>query len=286
MYTATAPASAPEATLKVIEPPYYPIVYVRGYAMTASEREEVFQDGYYGFAATSVEKRQAMAPKGDPQVIKPGNQQVADIFEGQLIRFMKLGDYGYADSVNFGLDYSDNPARSIWVSRFYDQDFIGGGIRSIEDHATELATLILETIPDRLKEKGMTLGKDDQDYKVILIAHSMGGLVCRCLIQKLLPALGKDAEAIIHRLVTMGSPHGGIDLGSVPDFMERLVVQNLNPFDSNIFQENRMRQYLNLQQLKPGAAQKDRPKSDDYLYDVHSLGESNFPANRCLCIIG
>ena len=35
-----------------IEPPYYPIVYVRGYAMTAGERADVFHDAYYGFAAT------------------------------------------------------------------------------------------------------------------------------------------------------------------------------------------------------------------------------------------
>jgi hypothetical protein len=38
-----------------IEPPYYPIVYVRGYAMTEGEREETFHDAYYGFSANSVE---------------------------------------------------------------------------------------------------------------------------------------------------------------------------------------------------------------------------------------
>ena len=45
-----------------IQPPYYPVVYVRGYAMTENEREETFHDTYYGFAATSVEKRQAPPP--------------------------------------------------------------------------------------------------------------------------------------------------------------------------------------------------------------------------------
>jgi len=52
--------------------PYYPIVYVRGYAMRAGEREETFNDTYYGFSATSVEKRQAPPP----------NHFEADVFEG------------------------------------------------------------------------------------------------------------------------------------------------------------------------------------------------------------
>jgi hypothetical protein len=77
-----------------IEKPYYPIVYVRGYAMRVAEREETFNDTYYGFSATSVEKRQAPAPQ----------YFEADVFEGQLIRFMKIRDYGYADSVNRGLE--------------------------------------------------------------------------------------------------------------------------------------------------------------------------------------
>lgn len=35
----------PHAKYK-IEPPYYPVVYVRGYAMRESEREETFNDTY------------------------------------------------------------------------------------------------------------------------------------------------------------------------------------------------------------------------------------------------
>ncbi len=42
--------------------PYYPIVYVRGYAMRAGEREETFNDTYYGFSATSVENQGDTAP--------------------------------------------------------------------------------------------------------------------------------------------------------------------------------------------------------------------------------
>src|ERR671916_655430 len=103
-----------------IEKPYYPIVYVRGYAMRHTEREETFNDTYYGFSATSVEKRQAPPP----------DYFEADVFEGQLIRFMKIKDYGYADAVNRGLEiFQGNPSRSIWISRFCDRDYIKQSLR-------------------------------------------------------------------------------------------------------------------------------------------------------------
>jgi pimeloyl-ACP methyl ester carboxylesterase len=250
-----------------IEPPYYPIVYVRGYAMTADEREDTFYDSYYGFAANSVEKREAPPPV----------YFQADVFEGQLIRFMKLGDYRYADASNAGIEeFGDNPSRSMWVCRFYDIDFFSGKTRDIKDHARELETLIRQTIPEQLRPH-VELGKDDADYKVILIAHSMGGLVCRALIQNLLPAGGEDPKRWIHRFVTMGTPHGGIELGRIPDIAERLAAENLNPFNSGIFFPRQMRDYLKL----------------DEKYDVQSLGpqptkreDKGFPIKRCLCLIG
>jgi hypothetical protein len=249
-----------------LQPPYYPIVYVRGYAMRAEEREETFYDTYYGFAATSVEKRQAAPPR----------HFEADMFEGQLVRFMKLGEYSYADSVNKGERVpSAHPGRSLWVCRFYDQDYYDENIRNIEDHAEELRVLVCKTIPDRLRESGLDLGNNDEDFRVILLAHSMGGLVCRTLIQTLLPGHNEDPKRWIHRFVTMGTPHGGIELAAVPDFMERLVARTgFNPMDANIFMEPRMRQYLSL-------------PSD---CDVHSLGPESdtysFPVKRCLCLIG
>lgn len=248
-----------------LEPPYYPIVYVRGYAMTADEREETFHDTYYGFAATSVEKRQAPPP----------DYFEADMFEGQLIRFMKMRDYGYADSVNRGIEvFPDNPTRSLWVCRFYDRDYFGEKIRSIEKHAEELRELVCKTIPERLEELGVNLGPKRAEFRVILIAHSMGGLVCRTLIQNVLPQSNEDPKRWIHRLVTMGTPHRGIDLGRIPDVAERFIADRINPFDSAIFSEDQMRGYLKLGKN----------------FDVHSLGPENgpnvFPVKRCLCIIG
>ncbi len=261
-------------------PPYqikkgsYPIVYVRGYAMTRSEREETFNDAYYGFSATSVEKRQA-SPADD--------YLIADVFEGQMIRFMKMKEeYSYADAANQGFAFHSDPSRSIWISRFYDQDYIRDKVRSIEEHAKELAHLIVNVIPLRLKSAGVQEASIKKDYKVILIAHSMGGLVCRTLLQNILPNSEivtpdsilaadriKDPKNLIHRLVTLGTPHKGIDLGNIPDFIENSIVAMLNPFDASIFKESRMRDYLKLE-------------PDEVL---HSLA-GKFPVKRCLCIIG
>jgi pimeloyl-ACP methyl ester carboxylesterase len=251
-----------------IEPPYYPIVYVRGYAMREADRDETFNDTYYGFSATSVEKRQ----------VPPPDYFEVDLFEGQLIRFMKIKKYGYADSVNRGLELfaespSRNPSRSLWVSRFYDRDVMTQKVRPIEEHAADVMKLITETIPGQLKDAGVDLGADDKDFRVILIAHSMGGLVCRSVIQKLLPARQQDPKRWIHRLVTLGTPHGGIELGQVTDAVERFVGQRFNPFDSGIFQPKQMRKYLAL----------------DASCDLYSLGLDGpfaFPPKRCLCLIG
>lgn len=248
-----------------ITPPYYPIVYVRGYAMTEDEREETFHDTYYGFAATSVEKRQAPPPE----------YLRVDMFEGQLIRLMKLGKFAYFDATNRGLeDSSDNPTRSLWVCRFYDEDVLKDNLRDIEDHAEDLRRMICETIPARLEACGVNLGAKREEYKVILIAHSMGGLVCRTLIQNTLPARNEPPKEWIDRLVTIGTPHKGIELGRIPDFLERAVMRTIKPFKANIFDEKRMREYLKLGKE----------------YEPHSLGNPGgkfaFPVKRCFCLIG
>jgi hypothetical protein len=260
---------------------FYPIVYVRGFAATAGEREETFYDTYYGFAATAVEKR---------NTTKKDNFLYPIVFEGQLIRLLK--EYGYVDAANGGLKLAlsnssgamQDPTRSLWISRFYDRDVMSEKVRPIEEHAEELRRLICEEIPNqfsKLEGVKVDLGENNQDYKVILIAHSMGGLVCRCLIQNLLPnykdgsASDKDPKRWIHRFVTIGTPHNGIELSAIPDFLEELIMSKGNVVNAAIFKEERMREYLKLG--KKGAKGANP--------DLHSLNRK-FPEGRCLCIIG
>ncbi|WP_159476860.1 lipase/acyltransferase domain-containing protein [Dyadobacter sp. 3J3] len=249
---------------------FYPIVYVRGFTPTSGSREDAFYDAYYGYSETSVEKRNAAPPNFAEPII----------FEGQLIRLLK--EYGYVDAANGGLALAlansfgkkQNPARSLWISRFYDRDVIQDKVRPIEEHAEDLRSLICEKIPKELMDAGVDLGKNNGDYKVIIIAHSMGGLVSRCLIQNLLPSQGIDPQQWIHRLITIGTPHGGIELGAVPDFLEDLLAGQANLLNGAIFKETRMRQYLKLNAVNGG------PEPD-----LQSLNNT-LPEGKCLCIIG
>lgn len=285
-----------------ITPPYYPIVYVRGFAATAGEREETFFDTYYGYAATAVEKRAAAPPK----FLEP------IVFEGQLIRFIK--EYGYVDAANGGLRLAletthnprQNPTRSVWISRFYDPDVMAEKVRTIEEHARDLYRQIAVDIPEALEAVGGDLGGKRADYRVVFIAHSMGGLVCRCLLQNPEPVIAafekdfraetkadpdvkvrferymaskKDVPGLVHRLVTLGSPHGGIELSAVPDFLEDLVA-NKNPLGAAIFKPRRMREYLALK-----AQNAKKADEWDAAPAVNTLG-GQFPEGRCLCVVG
>ncbi len=257
-----------------ITAPYYPIVYVRGFAPLQSTRAATFYDAYYGFADTAVDKHETHPTvNSNPEDNKP--QFALDIFEGQLVRFMK--EHGYVDAYNDGLKPlrpGHDPTRSLWICRFYDRDFIEGRVRPIEDHAQELLQMVTRDIPQGLADNGVQVFNEDgvtlrPDYKVILLAHSMGGLVCRTLIQNLFPNQGQRAEDWIHRFVTIATPNGGIDFGNVPDLLEQTIGSALNPLDGAMFQPARMRAYLN---LPDGTA-------------LNSLN-GTFPAERCLSLIG
>ena len=253
-----------------ITPPFYPIVYVRGFAPTGSSRAQAFHDDFYGFADSSVNQQEvAPAPDGTPRF-------GLDIFEGQLVRLMK--EWNYRDAYNGGLAPGD-PTRGLWMCRFYDRDFLEGQVRPIEDHARELLELITLTIPAALypgcqlitNESGARVlsAPPPDDYKVILLAHSMGGLVCRTVMQNLLPAQGVRASDRIHRFVTFATPHGGIEFGNLPVWLQQGIGGTFDPLDGAMFQPARMRQYLCLPDTEP----------------LNSL-DGAFPEERCLCLIG
>src|SRR5690606_18184853 len=123
-----------------------------------------------------------------------------------------LTDHGYTDVFDGALQSATGcptPVQTIWIYRYYDPtsktyDRPGGRRLSIEQAADGLR----ELIDDVLEQTGAE--------KVWVVAHSMGGLVCRCLIQKIYPDRGEHASRTVDKLFTYGSPHGGIkfDLGA------------------------------------------------------------------------
>src|SRR5690606_1943148 len=150
--------------------PFYPIIYVRGYAMTPSEIADATSSPYMGFNLGSTKVRQSW----DKQVIR-------HVFESPLIRLMK--DYGYRDTFADGAELRDQlPAKSLVIYRYYDaadRDFGTGTPLSIPDAAKGLKDLI-HSLRDQLCA-GNT--QQRKQFKVHLVGHSMGGLVIRAFLQ-------------------------------------------------------------------------------------------------------
>ncbi len=210
----------------IITAPYYPIIYVRGYAMTESEIRETVATPYMGFNLGSTKRRQNW---------EGGVER--HIFESPLVRLMK--DHGYRDIYAEGKESSARlPARSIAIHRYYepgDPDLGDGQVPSVTDAALGLKALI-----GRLREQ---ICGDDvearQAFRVYLVAHSMGGLVCRCFLQNETISSAAD-RAMIDKVFTYATPHNGIDmLGmNVPGFLGALDLNNFN--------RGRMAEYLGL----------------------------------------
>ncbi|WP_305043257.1 esterase/lipase family protein [Geoalkalibacter sp.] len=243
--------------------PFYPIIYVRGYAMTQSEQDETTADPFCGFNLGSTVYRST------PEKDRPAKKF---IFESPLLRL--CSDFGYADVYKDGLDIVDAewegpiPPRSIVIYRYYDEasKLLGTGkTPPITEFAKGLSRLIL-----RVRELVCAHPESNllpEDFRCYLVAHSMGGLVCRAFLQN--PALGDEqARRAVDKVFTYATPHNGIDiLGlNVPRF--------LSAADMNNFNRATMAKYLDLEALfkKTGRA--------DW------LPEEAFPSERFFCLVG
>ena len=237
--------------------PYHPIIYVRGFAATQGEIEETVADPYMGFNIGSTKARVAWT--GDVKRF---------YFESPLVRLMS--DHEYEDVFVDGDDLvaaerADHPVpyRCIIIYRYYDEaskDFGDGKTPPIEHFAKGLDKLIL-----RLREK-ICANEDNKmtpaDFRVHLVAHSMGGLVCRAFLQN--PKLGSaEARGAVDKLFTYATPHNGIDMRIV-----RNVPGWLSFGDINNFNREKMAKYL------------DVPKGDDVSV------VKNFPPERIFNLVG
>jgi hypothetical protein len=237
--------------------PFHPIVYVRGFAATQGEIEETVADPYMGFNIGSTKARVAWT--GDVKRF---------YFESPLVRLM--GDHGYEDVFVDGDDLlaaerTDHPIpyRSIIIYRYYDEaskDFGDGKTPAIEHFARGLDKLILRLRDKVCENKANKVSP--KNFRVHLVAHSMGGLVCRAFLQN--KELGSDdARGCVDKLFTYATPHNGIDMRIV-----RNVPGWLSFGDVNNFNRERMASYLAL------------PKGDDVSI------VKNFPADRVFNLVG
>lgn len=238
--------------------PFHPIIYVRGFAASQTEIEDAVADPYMGFNLGSTKARTVWTGK-----VK------RFFFESPIIRLMSDHEYDDVfvdgeDLVSLEQSEHDVPYRSIVIYRYYDEasEALGKGeTPPIEHFAKGLNTLIL-----RLRDKICANAKNEMTpdkFKVYLVAHSMGGLVCRAFLQN--PELGsREAVGAVDKVFTYATPHNGIDLR---------IVRNVPGWatfgDVNNFNRKRMVRYLRL------------PEDSE---DVSVVRE--FPAERVFNLVG
>ena len=247
----------------MIEPPYYPIIYLRGYAGTQGEVENTVSTPYMGFNLGSTRIRQIHTGEVKPHV-----------FESPVIRLMK--DHGYVDAYHDGqiLPRGPLPSRSIWIFRYYDvaDDAFGdGNRREIEFHAKKLSEF-LRHVRKAVLEPGEKRGS----FRAYLVARSMGGLICRCYLQNPeIPDIdGKKGKKWkkptrgVDKVFTYGTPHGGIEFRRGLGWVEGLR-DFFDPNNAGNFGPARMQEFLALPDAEP----------------LHSLN-GWFPQDRVFCVVG
>ena len=243
--------------------PFHPIIYVRGYAMSVADRDDAAADPFCGFNFGSTLHR-ATSDRS-----KPARKF---IFESPVVRLMS--DHGYSDVYEQGLDILDPdwastlPYRSIVVFRYYDDasSLLGDGITSsMERYAKDLSSLVLRVrdLVCARPENAVT----PSEFRCHLVAHSMGGLICRAFLQN--SVLGTDeARACVDKLFTFATPHNGIEMAGIK------VPPWLGTADLDNFSQPRMADYL---EMRSTYAHRRR---------VDWMPESRFPSRRIFCLVG
>ena len=241
----------------------WPIICVRGYAMSRTEIDETTADPFCGFNIGSTVIRATPDPKTPPRKL---------IFESPLVRLQS--DFGYGDVYEDGVyigdpDFTAQIAKkSVIIYRYYDDAsslFGMGKAPEIGTFAKGLSDLIL-----RVRDFVCRNPKNPiaiEEFRCHLVAHSMGGLVCRAFLQN---AQFGDTEArkCVDKFFTYATPHNGIDMAgiNVPEFL------GLN--DINNFNRERMADYLDLSSIY------ERTQRVDW------IPEEVFPSERIFCMIG
>jgi hypothetical protein len=269
-----------------------PIIYVRGYAGPTSGIDTQVDDPFYGFNKGATHVR--VGGDGDPMFYQ---------FEGPMLRLIIDEQYQlrvHGDQHAYLQDAPDDslPAASLWVYRFYDQaatTFVPQPHRGVFErvftgvHRHVAADgFDIETAAAGLYDLiELVLRKTSEADKVIIVAHSMGGLVARCMMQKicLLPD-GRDpdnprdrqpAKTLVSKFFTYGTPHGGIsfDLGAL-----NWAEEAFGPAGADIFAPAKMYGYLT-KDADFGDVPADRSH-----WDPQVIPEDIFPAANVFCLIG
>src|ERR1035437_1778489 len=251
-------------------PGYYPIIYVRGFAFRDSEIDETSDDPTNGFNLGAPHARQGR-----------GERVLKLRFRGPFVRLMT--EHAYTDSIageTDSVEFAPDPTRTLWIYRYYEDysdTFESKGLPGrpeIEDLAWQLSLFIDNVIAQAYEGVPQAIPR-----KVILVAHSMGGLICRSLIAQVLQG---DAKTRIEKFVTYGTPHGGIELSRIP--WPDLARGAVGYHGLDNFTPQRMFEYLTPLVRNNGGTKDPTSLKLDPAFDRREM--QSFDAEKVLCIVG
>lgn len=249
-----------------------PIIYVRGFAGSGAQINSAVDDPFYGFSQGSVHVR--ADGSGQPQFYQ---------FESPLLRLMTDHRYQvpvYGDQRVYLQKADDGSvdAATVWIHRFYDV--------SASTFADNAADFSLEKAASDLFALIRLVREKTGAPKVFLVAHSMGGLICRSVLQRVIPEAHPREDGTpdpaaaadyVSRVFTYATPHGGISFAIGHGLLER--IRDATGFQgSDIFGPDRMYQYLT-----PGAS---RGESAPEKFSATSMPDDGFPLSRLFCLVG
>src|SRR3954470_9992301 len=240
-----------------------PIVYVRGFAGSTSGINEAVDDPFYGFNEGATHVR--VGGDGEPHFYQFESPMIRLLMDYHYQLFVQGDQEAYLDGKQDG----DVAPNSIWIHRFYDQAASTFG-KKPQDFILEKAAENLFTLVQKVRRK---TGAE----RVYLIAHSMGGLICRSMLQRVCPDQGVDAADYVESLFTYATPHGGIEFAVGSGLLEKLR-DFVNVNGAEIFGPERMYHYLT-----PGAADDDHPPEG---WQPAVMPKGGFPVQRVFCLIG
>jgi pimeloyl-ACP methyl ester carboxylesterase len=240
-----------------------PLVLVRGFGGLGVDDEQ--QNAYQGFNNGTV---------------YPGRRGANYIYEGFVLRALKSPSYAYTDATNVvgyyatpqsvdpdfyrgrfdQEDVSDDKVvvdaamadvvlahgvdGTMWIYRYYDVE-----PRQLKVYGQGLARLL------RLIEKARSLYGEGEPRGVDVIAHSMGGLVVREALRVLHEAEPDQARTLVHKVVTLGTPHRGIAFQDLPRWLTsalpgvRNAADELAAFDPHSTEFLKTGEYFDLDRV-------------------------------------
>ena len=210
--------------------------------MTSSVRPLILVRGFGGPDASD---EQASPYQGfNDGTVYPNRRGESYIYEGFVLRALKSAVYPYRDATNVVGYYSEDIGAPPELAGL-DEDSVTGTV--VLDPATEARVLAggtagtiwvyryYDLVPRALLRYGEGLRRlvqliesaarrHGEDFAgVDIVAHSMGGLVVREGILAMEAAQAGSAERLVHRVVTLGTPHRGIAFQRVPDWLLRAL---------------------------------------------------------------